>query len=376
MCKRLLFVDDEPRVLDGYRRTLRKEYELEIAESGDAALKVLSQGGKEFAAIISDFRMPEMNGVEFLKRVQEVSPNSIRVMLSGEADMKAAISAINEGNIYRFISKPCPTDTLVSILNDCIEQYRLKNAERELLEKTLYRSAKTLIDLLSLVNPSAFSRASRIKRYMHAIVDAMKLEGAWEYDLAAMLSQIGTISLPLEILQKVNSGDHLDKEEKELFRAHPKLAYDLLDEVPRLENVALMVRDQFKHFEEFQIEEDPRVALGSQILRAVTDFDKLVHRGMSEREATDRMEKEATIYNPAVVKQLKALKSVASSVGEVLMVKIDELHTKMTLLQDVVAEGGMLLVPKGHEVTLSTIARLRGFARSVGVKEPIKVTVA
>ncbi|MCX8054340.1 MAG: SpoIIE family protein phosphatase [Ignavibacteria bacterium] len=134
MNKKILFVDDEINVLHGYRRNLRSLFDVHIANSGSEALKIISEQG-DFAVIISDYRMPEMDGIELLHKVKEISPDTIRIILTGFADMQIAIEAINEGNIFRFLTKPLPTDKLINSINDALEQYRLITTEKELTRK-------------------------------------------------------------------------------------------------------------------------------------------------------------------------------------------------------------------------------------------------
>jgi DNA-binding NtrC family response regulator len=122
MSERILFVDDEPNVLEGIRRTLRKQGDLFTAASGADGLRMLSEDGP-FALVVSDMRMPLMNGAQFLAKVREQAPETVRMILSGQADLQATIDAVNDGHIYRFLSKPCPTDQLLGAIDD-IERFR------------------------------------------------------------------------------------------------------------------------------------------------------------------------------------------------------------------------------------------------------------
>src|SRR5690349_1193845 len=133
---RVLFVDDEPNVLDGIRRQLRNRVDLETATSAAAGLELIRSRGP-FAVVVSDMRMPEMDGARFLARVNEIAPESVRMVLTGQADLDSTIKAVNEGRIFRFLLKPCDPDTLQDVLKSGIEQYRLVNAEKLLLENTL-----------------------------------------------------------------------------------------------------------------------------------------------------------------------------------------------------------------------------------------------
>ena len=143
MKEKVLFVDDDPNILEAYTRNLRKFYEIDTALKGDEGLARLN-GKEPYLVVVSDLRMPGMNGVEFLSKVKEKTPDTIRMMLTGNADLEAAIESVNKGNIFRFLVKPCSVEILKGALNDGIRQYNLVNAERELLEKTLLGSVKML----------------------------------------------------------------------------------------------------------------------------------------------------------------------------------------------------------------------------------------
>jgi len=127
----VLFVDDEPNVLEGIQRTLRKQVELRTASSGAEALRLMREAGP-FALVVSDMRMPAMNGAQFLAKVREQEPDTIRMILSGQADLEATLAAVNEGHIHRFLTKPCPTDQLLAAVEDGLHQHRLLTAEKVL----------------------------------------------------------------------------------------------------------------------------------------------------------------------------------------------------------------------------------------------------
>jgi FixJ family two-component response regulator len=134
--EKILFVDDEQDILDGYERLLRREFRVRVARGGEAGLEEIEQSGP-FAVVISDMRMPGMNGAEFLAQVRHNQPNTVRMLLTGHADIGAAIAAVNEGNIFRFLTKPCEKEVLVDAINLGIGQYRQTTAERELVRQAL-----------------------------------------------------------------------------------------------------------------------------------------------------------------------------------------------------------------------------------------------
>ena len=123
MKDKVLLVDDDDMVLAGLKRQLRNKFSIDTALSGEDALKQVRENGP-YAVIVSDFMMPGMNGIEFLSRVKKTNPDTVRMMLTGTADMPTAIRAVNEGSIFQFHPKPCPTDTLCQAIQSAIGEYR------------------------------------------------------------------------------------------------------------------------------------------------------------------------------------------------------------------------------------------------------------
>lgn len=133
---RILCVDDEPDVLEGLIDQLHRRFEVHTARSAAEGLAKLGSGGP-FAVVMSDMRMPGMNGAEFLEQVHRVAPDTTRVLLTGHADIETAIYAVNRGHVFRFLSKPCPPVNLRVALDDCVEQYRMITDDRALMQRKL-----------------------------------------------------------------------------------------------------------------------------------------------------------------------------------------------------------------------------------------------
>jgi len=133
---RILCVDDDPSMLGGLSAVLRRDFDVCTAASGPDGLRALTDEGP-FPVVVSDLAMPGMSGVEFLALVASVAPNAVRVLLTGHASLEAAVAAVNEGNIFRFLVKPCRPDELIKALKDGVEQARLVTADCELLERRL-----------------------------------------------------------------------------------------------------------------------------------------------------------------------------------------------------------------------------------------------
>lgn len=197
---KILFVDDELEVLEGYKRILRRDFQLTTVLNGEEAIAEIARNGN-YEVVVSDMLMPGMDGIQLLSRVRGISPQTIRVILTGHADIENAMNAVNDGAVFRFLTKPCPAEVLKRTLTACLVQYHLVTAERDLLENTLMGAIKVLTDVLSLANPAAFGRSLRIKRYVQHMVRALQLEMPWRYEAAAMLSQLGCITLDPELLE-------------------------------------------------------------------------------------------------------------------------------------------------------------------------------
>jgi multisubunit Na+/H+ antiporter MnhF subunit len=323
-------------------------------------------------------RMPVMNGAQFLAKVRELAPDTVRMILSGQADLQATIAAVNEGHIYRFLSKPCPPDQLLAAITDGLRQYGLLTAEKVLLEQTLSGAIKMLIEILGFVSPAASSRAARLQRYTLELSGKLALPERWEWGLAAFVSQIGCVALPKEILSKVESAQALTDEEKKLYESHPEIASKLLVAIPRLEDVAAIVTAQFGPLSflgksEYLHQWDVR-AVGQLLLRTSIEFDRLITRGATREAAAQTLSAAKLGLPPAVI---KALSSVVVSGPELVIrqIRLKDLTPGMVLDEDLVSPKGIRLVPSGQEVTGSLIVRLNSIAAGVGVAQPFRVQV-
>jgi response regulator RpfG family c-di-GMP phosphodiesterase len=240
MNTRVLLVDDDPNVLAAYTRQLRNRYEIESAQGAEDALQLIRKNAV-YAVVVSDMKMPGMDGIELLSRIRETSPETVRIMLTGYADLETAMEAVNQGNIFRFLTKPCAPAVMNRVIRDAVEQYRLVTAEKELLEQTLSGAVKVLTEILAIVNPDAFSRTNRLISIVNFIASNLQLENLWEFQLAGMLSQIGWVTLPPDILDKIYLNEKLDAEDEAMYQEHPKTAERLLSKIPRMENITKMI---------------------------------------------------------------------------------------------------------------------------------------
>src|ERR1019366_4164319 len=359
MAEKILLVDDDSNILDGYRRSLSREFLIETAMGGEQALKLVADNGP-YAVVVSDMRMPGMDGIQLLSKIKAQSPDTIRVMLTGNAEIETAINAINEGSIFRFLTKPCSKEMMAKTLTAALVQYRLVTAERQLLEQTLSGTVHVLTDVLSLVNPTAFSRAERARRYIHHIVTSMKLGNPWQYEVAAMMSQLGCVTLAPETIEAVYSGEKLSSNEQAQYDAHPSVAYGLLSKIPRLEPIAWMIEHQNRPVREVDESERSDMRMGAEILRLTLAYEQFIHKGTSRTEAAHRLASQNKSFSPEFFEALVTLDPNAES-GEIRKCRIDELSPGMIIQEEMRTGEGALLVSKGQEVTAPLLIKLKNF---------------
>lgn len=374
---KVLFVDDEKNILNFFKRRFHKKFNVITCNDPIESLDIVKKE-KDIAVIVSDLKMPKMDGITLLNEISKISPNTVRVLLTGYADLDSAILAVNKGNVFKFLTKPCEDQLLEDIISQCIRQYKLITAEKELLHGTLKGTINLLTDVLSLTNPEAFGRGSRIKRMVRWFAIYFKVKNVWKYELAAMLSQIGCIMLSHETLEKIFKGKKLTEEEKQLYEMHPGVGQSLLKHIPRLEDIAEMILYQEKHYDGGGIPQDgvkgEDIPLGGRFLKVALDFDLFISRNLSKAEAYKEMLSRKGVYDP------KILKALEEFLGEEAKYEIKELPLKeilpgMIFGQEVKTKTGMLLLAKGHEANWGILLKLKKFAESIGIEEPIKVMI-
>lgn len=379
MTRKVLLVDDEENVLAGYHRVLRKRFEMDLALGGPQALQAI-EGHGPYAVLVVDMQMPGMNGVELLQKVQELYPETIRVMLTGNLDQRTAMEAINRGQVFRFLTKPCAPEELGQILDASLRQYQLESAERELLEQTLTGALKVLTEILALSDQQAFGRAEVLRERAIQVAKQLAVEDTWEIGVAAMLSPLGLVTVPPALVAKERAGDTLTNQERETLQRVPEFGARLLERIPRLEGVAKAVLYQRKNYggggyphDDHQGEKLP---LAARILRAVSDFVDVEDRRGSKVVALEQLKLRKGWYDPKVVQALENLygQPGSSPMPEVPReVAIRDLQPGMVLTDDVKTKMGMLVACKGTRLLHSHVEKFQNFATLIGLQEPIRV---
>lgn len=359
MKPRVLWVDDEESLILSMKRQLHSDFDITAAFSGDAGLDAIGKN-EPFSVIVSDQRMPGMDGIEFLSLAKDLSPDSVRIMLTGYAEQDTAIEAVNQGQIFRFLTKPCPPHIVLRSLRDAVRQYELITAERELLEKTLTGSIEVMVDILALANPIAFRRASSVAGYASDIARIMKVSEVWQVKAAAMLSHMGYITLPAQVLENFYTSSHLSDADEGMLRAQIDNTAKLLDKIPRLGSVQRIIREMVSSRNTTMVKAGDPVALAASILHTAIEYDRMIVRGVSRPEAIHFLSVHDAEFNRDVIEALTALKPQDVPVNRQI-VMIDSLKNGMIVDDDVVTVDGMLLVPKGYVINDTVRQRLRNF---------------
>jgi hypothetical protein len=235
-------------------------------------------------------------------------------------------------------------------------------------------SIKVLTDVLSLANPAAFGRSMRVRRSVQEIAKELGLESPWRFEAAAMLSQLGCVTLAPETIESAYCGRALSPEEQSRFDMHPSIASDLLRNIPRLEPIAWMIGEQRSYPPKVQDSQMPAsVVAGATVLQVAIAYDDLRIRGISKLEALAELKKEKT-FPPQIVNALADL-AADSSAMEKKLVPIAALRPGMILEEEIRTLTGFLLVAKGHEISSTILIRLRDFQHKNAIPETILALV-
>jgi len=374
-CPHVLCVDDEPQVLEGLKLHLHRRYEVLTASGAREGLAIL--GSTEYpAVIISDMRMPGMDGATFLAQARSIAPNSVRILLTGQANLQSAIAAVNDGQIFRFLLKPCPPNTLLAAVDAAAQQHRLLTAERVLVEQTLHGSIKAMMDVLAITNPLSFGRGNRVKQLVTELGTKMVIGDLWQAEMAAMLRQLGYVAVPQEVIEKAYYGETLTAPEEQMIANVPRVTEALLANIPRIEEVRQIITgcERPPMPEGTTLIDLNKLAIRkkAQLLRVAADFDVLEARGNTSEDALATISGRSEMYDPEIMQALIELRSGEALLDEIRELPLSALLIGMTFEDDVKTSSGLLLAPKGYQITASFLERARNFQRGT-VKEPLRV---
>jgi len=382
MPARILLIDDDPHLLSALRRQLEDDFDLTTAGNGQLgidAARAAVESRTPFAVALCDMRMPGLDGIETLEKVREVSPDTVRMMLTGNADQQTAIQAINRGNIFRFYTKPCAADDLRQGLLAGIAQYQLVTAERELLEKTLAGSLKVLVDVVSMNDPVAYQFSMRLREWVRLINAEVKLPQAWQVEIAATLVAIGQVMVPPEIIAKQRANEKLTEVERSVFEQAPEAARNLVANIPRLDAVAEMLYLQDKGFNGSGFPQKGPVGeaipFGARLLKILKDLAAATEGGPLTRAAFQALQKRAEAYDPRLLGKVKACLegTITVNAPTVAEIPLSALRVGHVILSDIKMADGHLVLAADSLISAPLLERLRNLRKMFTFIEPIKV---
>lgn len=418
----LLLVDDEQNILNSLRRLFRpKGYRCLTANSGHEGLEILERESVDL--IISDMRMPEMTGAEFLSHARERWPQVVRILLTGYADMTSTVDAINKGQIWRYLSKPWDDNDVLATVAEALEYValvrdkvrlealtqrqneELKSLNTELEDKVLARTAelaeaneklknsflqsvRLFANLLDMRGGVLAGHSRRVADLARRVGKRLGISGDEERDLffAALLHDIGTLTWKDQLLTKPFV--QLTPDERSEYNKHPARGAAVLMGVPQFSGAAALVR---AHHERFDGEGFPdrlaglTIPFGARVLNLCVDFDA-VQIGSIRPNRASREEAMEYIragrgkrYDPQVVDAfLEEMVPVAGKVeiavrGPVLQIPTQDLRPGMALAEDLTARDGSFLLAQDFILDEHLIIQIRNYERAEGTKLKISI---
>lgn len=419
----ILTVDDEPSVLSALRRLFRLQgYQTLQATSGAQGLELLKDHTVDL--VISDMRMPEMDGVQFLERVRAHDPAAGRVLLTGYADISATIAAINRGEIQRYVAKPWDDQDLLLVVRDALarrdlerrnaelaalthsQNEQLREANRTLESRVAARTAELQqvndmleasyadLDSTFMMTVNVFSgllemregyagHSRRVAGLARATACHLGLgeREARDVYLAALLHDVGKIGFPDSMLGKPVSA--YTPAETVRYRRHPIDGETALMPLTQLQAAARIVR---QHHERFDGNGFPdglagtEIVLGARIIAAASDLDGLLRGTLSERRHTPEHARQLlrggidNRYDARVVEAvLKAADEADLEASEDVEIDARDLHPGMVLAHDLLSARGAILLAKGYVFDERIVRQVCDFSRREGVRLSLRV---
>ena len=365
MTHKLLFVDDERHLLNGIERVLGFDYELDTAESGQEGLDAIRERGP-YSVVFTDMRMPHMDGMQFLEKARQLAPNSIYVMLTGNNDLETAVNAINQGQVFRFLNKPCEEQELSGVIQDALRQFELVQAEKELLHDTFVGSVRVMTDVIDAIQPELAGRGERIQENIAALCQGSGIEERWEFKLAGRLSTLGVALLPESYRLCLERNDHDSAIAIEVSCRAAKLAGTILQDVPRLKDVAEICKRREHTTNGLISTQSPSdseeiVSVGVVLLQAASLWEELSRRGLAASEIRETVHQLLPQLPDAMLK-LMGNSDASASGCETIGVSPERLEEGMVVGEDVPCpERGELLIRKGQRLNQVTIQKLQSY---------------
>jgi CheY-like chemotaxis protein len=368
----IMVVDDQPANLKLMEGMLKRQgYGVRSFPRGKMALEAASKDLPDL--ILLDITMPEMSGFEVCERLKaDKKLASIPVIfLSALSETEDKVKAFQSGGVD-YVTKPFQFEEVQARVDIHIQLQRARQVERDLLEKTLHGVIRTLADLVHMTGPALSARSDAIRAVVSHIAARLAVDELWQYDLAATLCLIGCISLPPEVFDRAYAGEALSADEDRMFRAHPENGARLLDNIPRLENVSEMIRQQHTAGKTPSTNTSQR---GACMLRAALEIDRQQLKTASYKAALGQTRAILRGFPQEILLALEDYVPLDAA-RDIRRLQISGLRASMILEEDVLTiDGNFMIVQKGTTLNATLIERIGNFAKMHGIREPVPVRV-
>lgn len=247
----ILAIDDEQNNLALINRTLRNDYNLLLASSGEEALEIVREHGNEISLIVSDQKMPFMEGTEFFKQISEKYPDIVKILLTGHSNIDILVDSINECHLFQYILKPFEPEQLCMIVENGIKKFELSNSKTQILQdlsELFYKTIKSIAFALDAKDPYTHGHSMRVTLYSLALAKALKLPDDLleEIETTGLLHDIGKIAIPEKILLKPGK---LTSEEYEIIKTHPELGENLVKGIDKLKLISNWLKSHHERYD-------------------------------------------------------------------------------------------------------------------------------
>ena len=404
----ILFVDDEKNVLRSLERLFRKEgYDILTASSGEEGLRKLD--GRQISVIVSDQRMPGMTGSEFLRRSKKLSPDTIRIMLTGYADISATMDAINKGEVYRFITKPWNDEEIKLIIRDVLKYYELTNENKRLFKLTrkqnaelldlnqnlekkveertrevrlknkkleelykvvkgnLFDSIRVFGQLMEMYDPDLGGHCKRVAALSKTVAQRRGLDekDCELIEIAAILHDIGLIGVPREILRKKEK--ELTLFEASIYRQHPVLGYLAFNSIKSLRQASILIRSHHENFDGSGYPDGLKntgIHVGARIIHIASSYDEMIQKlGLSREVALNTLKKKSGYeFDPEIVFHfMDVLHNFNPVAGTEMVIPISKLEPGMVLSRNLKTVGDRLLMVANTVIHQAHIEKIYNF---------------
>lgn len=288
MKSKILFIDDDNFVLESYMARYRKNYKIFLANTPDKALQFI-YSIDDFSVIISDMKMVGMSGVELFSRIKTLSPFSTRIMLTGYTQADIAIDAVNKGEVFRFLSKPCSADVMDKAIKEGVLLYNSYIQDKNIIQDFLKGSIKVLIDSVRISNPRAYERSVRIRNFSRRIAQDMNIKSIVDVEIASMICHVGYIGIDKKIIDSIENGDKLSFAEEEIFNQYPMIGANLVNNIPKLGNVSRIIQYHSCKYENY-------MPVESSIVSIALHFESLCIKELSIDIIIDKMKELSDLF--------------------------------------------------------------------------------